>query len=193
MAIDWSEDFEGLLRTQNRVQLLIWAAMILCTAVYVLLAYILNNLVKIKLPEAHGIIFQAAFLLAVISAAGSVFFRRFRLAPQRLALVLTVPPDAARLAVGAFAKGSPGEEKVNRLSDSERRLFSLVLYLGVTNLVCFALNEVVVMSGLLCALFGKGFSSILPYAVGTFVLDFLMAPRLRDQISRIARQRMPVG
>lgn len=184
-----SDTFEDLLASQARLQLIIWGAMTVSIVIHIGLAYVLTTMVPVKTQGLPEVLPQILFGLALVEAAASVLIRRHRLHPGRLLGIVRGPPNLEKLWRNP---GSPGVDEARRaeiegLPGSEQGLLGALLDLSQTNIICAAVNESIVIMGLVAALAAQKFTGVLPFAILGLCLNLLMIPRPRDQVEVLAQ------
>ena len=173
------------LQPAERTCRILWLVLTLSMGLYVGVAFVVAQ----AGGQGAGIPFFAPALGAVAAATAcvSIFAPRFLLSDERLRAAMA--GEAARPALSLpFAPPAPERARLaEALGPEERRLLAVAELHFTPFVLQLALNEAIVIYGLVLALLERDFEAILPFAAAGVVLNVLARPRLGALVERAAR------
>ena len=174
-----SERFRELVRPQEMVHRIIWMAFIAAVPMYVCVIYMLLG---------RGVGGGGAFaanpltiplvILSVLSAGLAPYMPRILLPDSRLRELFNRPAD---------------QKATSGISADEQRLLAMLPNLFVGFLVRLAFNESIALYGFVLAILSKSFIEILPFAIVSFALNWMVPLPLDSVRQRIASLGLQEG
>jgi hypothetical protein len=172
-----SENFRALIKPRATVHRIIWLAYIGAVPGYVVYAYLHFYLVAPSVTQPVPILFTILLvILSLVTALLAIYVPRRLVRDSKLRQLLDRPPDP----------------KAN-ISPEEQRLLALVGYLFVGFVVRLAFDEAIALYGLVLALISGSFVTVLPYAVVSFALIWMVPLPLDEALKRIASLSVQQG
>ena len=166
-----SPTLNKLLTGRSFVLWILWGAMTLSIAIYVVVAYVATQQEGTAVdPAVLGTMQTAMTGVGVAAALASVLLRLFGASDARI---------RARLTSGAARSETP-----EGLDEAGARLLTLAPWYFPMFVVQLAINESVAIFGLVLAFMGRDGALILPFAVAAVVLNFMAFPRLHAIVRR---------
>jgi hypothetical protein len=168
----FSPELRQLVTATNRSMRMIWFYLTVSILVYVPVAYYVGGRNHGQLSEAAGWALAAG---AVALAMASLLYRRVGLSHEALRAGLSKPLPASSMAL----------EKLQSLSEAERRVAAAVTHMQTPLIVCLALNEGIALLGLVLALMSDHPQAVLPFAAAAIALNALIFPNIEREAEQL--------
>jgi hypothetical protein len=178
-----SPAFQELVQGQERVQRVLWAALLVSIMLYGVVAHVVTGTPDTATPVMPAL--WAAFAMAAFGAGGlSLAWPRVALSDDRLrqAMAREAVPSGSR---GAIRPASAAlRERVGRLDARERRLYSVMSAAFTASIVRLAMNESIAIHGLVLSILSHDPRWFWIFAFPAIALDIAMFPRLDPLVER---------
>ena len=169
-------------RQIHRTQILIWVAFMTACPIYLVVAYVLvSGRALTGPPENFQIFLMIMTALALMSAVGSIVYRRYSLSDQKLRAKLkeqagTGPSSEDIRMMG----GAKIEEAYRELSSDDRKSGALLVTYMQSMIVAWAFNEAIAIYGMLLVVMGGPIWYLLPFLVASVGLNLMSRPMIES-------------
>jgi hypothetical protein len=182
-----SNELRDLLRPTTLVLRVIWAAITMSIAVYVLVLYLIPFGEEIAV--AGGGLTTALYVAAAVLAVVALFYRQRALSAEQLQRIAERPVDARSLAVDPGSREVDPERlrRIEALAPVEQRALAVAGALRTRTIVVLALNEGIAVIGFMAAFLAQSPPVILPFAVTAVVLNLFVFPRPEAVAEQVMR------
>jgi F0F1-type ATP synthase membrane subunit c/vacuolar-type H+-ATPase subunit K len=182
-----SNELSDLLRPTTLVLRVIWVAITMSIAIYVLVLYLIP-FGEVSAVDGSGVttvLYAAAAALAVVA----LFYRQRAFSAERLQRIAEQPVDARSLAVDPQSRDVDPErlQRIEALAPEEQRALAVAHALRTRTIVVLALNEGVAVIGFVAALLAQSPPVILPFAVTAVALNLFVFPRPQAVAEQVLR------
>jgi hypothetical protein len=165
-----SESFRSLFKPMETVHRIIWIAYVAAIPAYVCVAYMFFGATADVTPALSNPLTIPLVILSLLNVVLAPYIPRFLLSDSRLRQMLDRQPDTETI-----------------LSPDEQRLRAIVPAFFVGFILRLAFNEAIALYGLVLAFISKSFVAVLPFAIVSFALNWMVPLPLDEAVKRIAR------
>lgn len=181
-------ELRELLQGTSRILWVLWFAMTASIWLYVAVAFFVTG--GARGPGApEPMISWILGALGVAMGVTSLLLPRFLGSDERLRATLEAPVDLESLARDPRTGAADPERlrRLERLSETERKLLTVPAFVFLPTILPLALNESVALFGLVLVFLTRSFDVILPFAIAATVLNLLSRPALDSVLERASR------
>jgi hypothetical protein len=176
--------FEEVMRPRMRIITVLWAALTISLFVYPIVAYQKLG-TREPLPVDQAVL-TAMYIAGAVLALVSLAVRLTAFSDDRIAAKMRIPVDPSRLGLDAKTGEVDKElrEKLLGLSDKEQRASRLIVHFFAPFLLCMALNEAVVIIGMVLVFMFQQLDVMWPFVGVGIVLNLTQVRTLPSVIER---------
>ena len=165
-----SENFRALVKPIATVHRVIWLAFLGAVPAYVVVAYVQLDWIEHGVTYPMPISFTIPLvIISLLTAVLAPLVPRLLFPDSQVQQVLDRPPDLKAT-----------------ITPDEQRLLALVGYLFVPFLVRLAFNESIGLYGFVLAVLSRSFVAVLPFAIVSLALNWMVPLPLDEALKRIA-------
>lgn len=191
-----SETFRALVKPMETAQWLVWLAFVAAIPTYVCVAYMQfgRSAPGVTPPRPMPLIFTISLvILSLLAAALAPYMPRLLLPDSRLRQLINQPPEAMAREPWTGVVFEDWLARIRTLSPDEQRLFAIFSNVFVGFIVRLAFNESIVLYGYVLAFLSRSFVLILPFAVASLALNFMVPSLLDTALKRAASLGLESG
>ena len=188
MAIQNQAMLDGLLKPKYMTVNILWFALTMSMLMYLFIGYTISVNGE-PVPADDQTLILAFYAVAGVTMIVSLAMRFFLFSDERIERELSKPLDLDALAV--LRPRMPADaatlEKLKQLTEKEQRLFGLPGAFMAPLIFNLAMNESVVIYGLILTLMYHRFSLMMPFAVAGLLLNLTHLRTVPALVERGAR------
>lgn len=165
-----SSAFKSWIAPRARALLVIWGAILLAPAMYVVVAWFMFGQAEdFRVAENSGLPWsQIGMGLLLVLGLGAGYYQRWALGAARLKAILVAEP---------VQPAGKDRDLFEKLSPAEQSLTGLWQHYQTTMIVVWALLEAMAVAGLVLAILQRDFRVVIPFAVAAVLLLVLKRPQ----------------
>jgi ATP synthase subunit C len=175
-----SETLLSLIRPLEASRRIIWLGFLFTVLVYVCIAWTFSAQTGSDTGSSPSKTFTILLvILSLLAAVLAPIVPRLMVPDSRLRQLINQPPEGLARNPRTHTLDEDRLARIKTLTVDEQRLLALVSAMFVGFIVRLAFNESIALYGLVIAFFSRSFVAILPFAIVSLALNF-MVPTLLD-------------
>lgn len=186
--MNFSPEFQKFFSQRGLQMKIIWGALTSSILIYIGLSYVLTVINKIELNGVPVTVHYVFYVMALVTSFCSFVFLQFRMSPRRLHELFVRAQQRQEKAENIDGSVSQMPE-IDKMSDLERQWLVVIQDVFVTQIICLAINESVVIMGFLVAIMQQRFAAIFVFAILGLALNLRAFPNLTQVIDSANSQR----